>query len=387
MTPDIGRYAVRLLVAALLVALALFLWKIVDVLLLAFGAVLLVIVLGASGRLFGREVSAQVDQPSDCSGNGDHLRQCDVWLQADETKGKHAEFVQASEEAMLVLERLVRQAREWGQTHLLTYQHGKKGKRNPVKNPRRAWNTAMKRLGLKHRFYDTKASFVTAVARVAFGAVTKTLARHKDHRTTERYIEIVDPVKREAVQAIQLRAAVGETAPSPRQESQTDGVGTASRRRPTLKEKAPELLSSGAFRRFQNGRSDRIRTCDPQTPSLMRYQAALRSVPGTGVGRDYSGAGWATQRFPVTFFSPHVEPRPRPSKDCKRRSSSSTASISWRAWSGSMAGGSSGSAASSAKRSGVAGSSSTSSAGGRGAGPAGSEPRPSFSRRCTPLIV
>ena len=26
------------------------------------------------------------------------------------------------------------------------------------------------------------------------------------------------------------------------------------------------------------GRSDRIRTCDPQTPSLMRYQAALRSV-------------------------------------------------------------------------------------------------------------
>ena len=27
----------------------------------------------------------------------------------------------------------------------------------------------------------------------------------------------------------------------------------------------------------KNGRSDRIRTCDPQTPSLMRYQAALRS--------------------------------------------------------------------------------------------------------------
>ncbi len=27
----------------------------------------------------------------------------------------------------------------------------------------------------------------------------------------------------------------------------------------------------------KHGRSDRIRTCDPQTPSLMRYQAALRS--------------------------------------------------------------------------------------------------------------
>src|SRR5438874_2241829 len=30
------------------------------------------------------------------------------------------------------------------------------------------------------------------------------------------------------------------------------------------------------------GRSDRIRTCDPQTPSLMRYQAALRSDPSDG---------------------------------------------------------------------------------------------------------
>jgi hypothetical protein len=28
---------------------------------------------------------------------------------------------------------------------------------------------------------------------------------------------------------------------------------------------------------LKNGRSDWIRTSDPQTPSLMRYQAALRS--------------------------------------------------------------------------------------------------------------
>ena len=69
-------------------------------------------------------------------------------------------------------------------------------------------------------------------------------------------------------------------------------------------EKAPEPLGSGAFHPVpDNGRSDRIRTCDPQTPSLMRYQAALRSVAGTGVGRDYSGAGRRTQRVPATFFA------------------------------------------------------------------------------------
>ncbi len=31
----------------------------------------------------------------------------------------------------------------------------------------------------------------------------------------------------------------------------------------------------------ENGRGDRIRTCDPHTPSVMRYQAALRPDRGT----------------------------------------------------------------------------------------------------------
>lgn len=50
------------------------------------------------------------------------------------------------------------------------------------------------------------------------------------------------------------------------------------------KEKALEPLGSKAFfNPSGTGRSDRIRTCDPQTPSLMRYQAALRSVNFTAV--------------------------------------------------------------------------------------------------------
>lgn len=89
---EIGPYTRRLLVTILLVGLALFLWRIVDVVLLAFGAVLLAIllrrfadsigrrlrlshgwalalavmvlavVIGGSVWFFGREVSAQVDQ-------------------------------------------------------------------------------------------------------------------------------------------------------------------------------------------------------------------------------------------------------------------------------------------------------------------------------------
>src|SRR3546814_15969367 len=44
-------------------------------------------------------------------------------------------------------------------------------------------------------------------------------------------------------------------------------------------------LNFWLLRGKEDGRGDRIRTCDPQTPSLMRYQAALR--PDLG-GRTYS---------------------------------------------------------------------------------------------------
>lgn len=92
MNLNIGPFTVRLLVTILVVAFALFAWRIVDVLLLVFGAVLLAVLmrtladriarllslsagwslaaavllllvaLGGCGWLFGREVSAQVDQ-------------------------------------------------------------------------------------------------------------------------------------------------------------------------------------------------------------------------------------------------------------------------------------------------------------------------------------
>ncbi len=171
-----------------------------------------------------------------------------VWLEARETKGNRAEFVQASDEAMALLERLVQQARGWKVDHLFTYQHGEKGERRPVKNPKRAWGTALKKLGIEHhRFHDTKASFVTAVARVASAAVTKSLARHKDHRTTERYIEIVDPVKRQAIEAIAIGGTKARVGASPKQEPQTPCPARPSDAPDAGKEKAPEPLGPGAF--------------------------------------------------------------------------------------------------------------------------------------------
>ncbi len=78
------------------------------------------------------------------------VQQRGVWLEAAET----VEF----------LTRLVAQGGAWKVDHLRTYQHGKNGKQLPVKIPKRA---ALTKVGVKHRFHDTKANFTTAVAQVA----------------------------------------------------------------------------------------------------------------------------------------------------------------------------------------------------------------------------
>ncbi|MGE4280915.1 MAG: hypothetical protein AB7G62_15100 [Magnetospirillum sp.] len=66
-----------------------------------------------------------------------------------------------------------------------------------------AWTRVLRELGLEgvHTFHNTKASFVTAVA----PAVTQQLARHKDYRTTERYLKVNDVAARAAVDAAAIR--------------------------------------------------------------------------------------------------------------------------------------------------------------------------------------
>jgi integrase len=143
-----------------------------------------------------------------------------VWLAAEDTKGGRDEAVPASDEALALLRRLVGQARDRGTAHLITYAKkrvGKGGERYveflPVRNPKRAWATACRSLGIVHRFHDTKASYVTAIAHVAPAAVTQRLARHKSYETTQRYLRVADEAARAAVEAASMRVKTGGPTP------------------------------------------------------------------------------------------------------------------------------------------------------------------------------
>lgn len=154
-----------------------------------------------------------------------------VWLKAEQTKGGRDEFIPANGPALALLQQLVAEAESAGVDHLITYQQGRDGVPRPLKNPKTAWRRVMRDLGLEHRFHDTKASFLTALAEKVPGHLVQVLGRHKDPATTKRYIDVVDQAKRAAVDALADRPAVvaldmaqdlGSAGPrSPKQKSQT----------------------------------------------------------------------------------------------------------------------------------------------------------------------
>lgn len=144
-----------------------------------------------------------------------------VRIPAAFTKSDRDEFLPANEEARALLMRLASEANERAKNapmsagkrddarHLIVYRargNGKDGKpfaARPMKNPRRAWKSALKRAGARsYRFHDVRATFVTQVAHVAPSAVTQDLARHKDAATTARYTKVADEAKRAAVEAM-----------------------------------------------------------------------------------------------------------------------------------------------------------------------------------------
>ena len=145
--------------------------------------------------------------------------------------------------------------------HLLTYRRGGEKRKDgsdapwqPVKNPKRAWKTACKAVGVRYRFHDTKASFVTTVAHVAPAAVTQQLARHKSYETTRRYLRVADKAARQAVEDATIRirqeAVNGAPASSPTQESRTGAETDAPNASHTAKEKALDPLRPKAFSPF-----------------------------------------------------------------------------------------------------------------------------------------
>lgn len=134
-----------------------------------------------------------------------------IWLDGAETKGQRDEPLYANAEAWAIIERLVAQARERGTPWLFARPIGRQrdGVRGwrPIKNPTKAFYSALERQGIggKHTFHNTKASFVTATAKVAPGAVVQKRARHKSFATTQGYIDI------EAADEVAAADAIGFT--------------------------------------------------------------------------------------------------------------------------------------------------------------------------------
>ncbi len=138
-----------------------------------------------------------------------------VWLKGEETKGKRDEFIEANSFAFEILDRLDREAEARGDDYLLVYVpiNRPNAKPVPIKNPKRAWKTVLKSLDLvgRYTFHNTKAAFLSAVAGNTGGKVVQSLGRHKDGKTTERYVAVANEDRRRAVEAIADRLGTDES--------------------------------------------------------------------------------------------------------------------------------------------------------------------------------
>jgi integrase len=165
---------------------------------------------------------------------------------AEEVKDDEDEFLPGAPEAMAFLRKLVEQAQERGTAYLISWKRQRKSFRAqadalwvPIKNPKSAWRTAMKRIeakyGARYRWHDIRAAFITHVAITSGGIAAQALARHSDFSTTRAYIHVADEVKRAAANRAAVRPALTEAFPkSPIQESHTRPFGASRRSRKSL---------------------------------------------------------------------------------------------------------------------------------------------------------
>ncbi len=132
------------------------------------------------------------------------------WLRAEETKGNRDELVLAQPDAWSILVRLREQAVMSGNTRLILARgprgRSKEGPLRPIKNFRSSFDRGMKEAGFKgkYTFHNTKAAFVTAITEVTDSATTQKLARHRDYKTTQKYIASRDGRKSAAIDAMQV---------------------------------------------------------------------------------------------------------------------------------------------------------------------------------------
>ena len=120
------------------------------------------------------------------------------------TKSGRDEFARPVPGGWEVLSRLASQARARGQTRLITWPGpqywraclaGEPVPRTawrPLKSVRRSWRTTAMtaEIDAPHRLHDTRARYITEIAKVASSATTQEAARHQDAATTARYTAI-----------------------------------------------------------------------------------------------------------------------------------------------------------------------------------------------------
>jgi len=134
---------------------------------------------------------------------------------AGENKSGHDESAPPIGGGWELIERLERQAKARGVSHLVTWpgaahmaalKAGEEVPRDawrPLKSIRRAWRTSALKaeVAAPHRLHDVRARYITEIARVAPGVAQKA-ARHSDPVTTQGYIDLVGSEVAEAVRAV-----------------------------------------------------------------------------------------------------------------------------------------------------------------------------------------
>lgn len=133
-----------------------------------------------------------------------------IRLEAERVKDNEDDYLPGAPDAIAFLALLCGEAEVAGTQFLVTY------KGEPIKNPRTAWKTAMRKIevefGKRWRWHDLRAAFITHVALTSGPELARTLARHSDYKTTLNYVAVADEMRKEAARRAAIRPALAIVA-------------------------------------------------------------------------------------------------------------------------------------------------------------------------------
>ncbi len=150
-------------------------------------------------------------------------------LRGEDNKGGDDVAIHGGTRGSAFLLLLVRQARERGVEHLISWP----GHRlavidddtlwRPLKTVKRSWRTTAKTAGIEHphRMHDTRARYITEIARLGKDRHTQGAARHKDFATTQLYISAAEMEVADVVELASQQRKVAAAAPATKRERGT----------------------------------------------------------------------------------------------------------------------------------------------------------------------